>query len=391
MIASICFWLVRWLASGTPTLRTPIDWAVGLLLLMVPITLWVTTDLQTTLPQVFRLVVGISFFYTIVNWAKSPIRIRLCALGFALLGIVLSSAGVFSVQWGFEKIPLIPGGLFSKIPHLISDTINANVLAGYLVFIIPLALGILMANLQNLQNVEKIIFGVSIICMTLILILSQSRGAVIALGFSLIGLILLLWKRGWILIAVSVLGAFLAASLFGFTQLLSMLSSPGSIIGTTEGRVEIWSRAISIIHDFPLTGVGMGLFGPVGDPLYPLSSYAPGIVPHAHNLLLQVGVDLGIPGLIAWLAIWLLISYCAWQLFYAGKVYKDGWALGIGSGVLCGQVALLVHGMTDAVTWGMVRPAVLVWVFWALPVAAWYVYLNKGGLLYIKASIPQND
>lgn len=376
-IAALCFWLLRRLVLGTFSLRTPIDWAVGLLLLMIPVTLWVTTDMQITLTQALRLFVGVSFFYTIVNWVKSAGRVKLVGYGFALVGIALTGAGVFSVNWGFEKIPFMPAGLLGEIPHLISDAINANVLAGYLVFIVPLVSGILIVNWRALSYIEKIVFGVSIATMTAILILTQSRGAMIALVISLIGLIAILWKRGWIWIVISSLGAALAIILIGFTRLLSMLSFPSSIIGTTEGRLEIWSRAISIIHDFPLTGIGMGLFGPVGDPLYPLSSYSPGAVPHAHNLLLQVSVDLGLPGLIAWLAIWLLISYCAWQLFSAGRLNKDGWAYGIGAGVLCGQVALLLHGMTDAVTWGMVRPAVLVWVFWALPVAAWNVYMKR--------------
>ena len=39
-------------------------------------------------------------------------------------------------------------------------------------------------------------------------------------------------------------------------------------------------------------------------------------------------------------------------------------ALQIGAGFFCSQLALATHGMTDAVTWGMVRPAPLVWVIW---------------------------
>ncbi|MFM8322579.1 MAG: hypothetical protein ACKOC5_16835, partial [Chloroflexota bacterium] len=43
---------------------------------------------------------------------------------------------------------------------------------------------------------------------------------------------------------------------------------------------------------------------------------------------------------------------------------------GLGAGLLGSLLALAVHGMTDAVTWGMVRPAPIVWALWGLAVAA---------------------
>jgi hypothetical protein len=40
-------------------------------------------------------------------------------------------------------------------------------------------------------------------------------------------------------------------------------------------------------------------------------------------------------------------------------------------GLLGAQVALILGGITDAVTWGMVRSAPLVWGLWGLAVASW--------------------
>ena len=68
-------------------------------------------------------------------------------------------------------------------------------------------------------------------------------------------------------------------------------------LGSLEGRIEVWSRAISMIQDFLFTGIGRGSFGPLADTLYPFFLAAPGTGPHAHNLFLQVAVDLGILGL----------------------------------------------------------------------------------------------
>ena len=121
----------------------------------------------------------------------------------------------------------------------------------------------------------------------------------------------------------------------------------------------------------------MGLFGDVADLIYPFFLTASGRIPHAHNLFLQVGVDLGIPGLIAWLAILILVILTAWQVYRQGRSVGDGWIAGLGAGLFCTQVALVVHGLTDAVTWGMVRPAPIVWGLWGLAVASKHIYVAK--------------
>jgi putative inorganic carbon (HCO3(-)) transporter len=41
----------------------------------------------------------------------------------------------------------------------------------------------------------------------------------------------------------------------------------------------------------------------------------------------------------------------------------------LGAGLLASQAALVIHGLTDAPTWGT-RPAVEVWAIWGLAMAA---------------------
>ena len=181
---------------------------------------------------------------------------------------------------------------------------------------------------------------------------------------------------GWILLGLSTIAGILGIYSIGITKFLDFLSSSNTVSGV-GGRQEIWSRAIYMIQDFSFTGIGMGSFGEVADLLYPFFLYTEGSIPHAHNIFLQIAVDLGIPGLIAWLAIWIAITFTAWQLFRVG--YKRGNALakGIGAGLFCSQVALIVHGFLDAVTWGMVRPAPIVWAIWGTSIAAWYIFIHN--------------
>jgi putative inorganic carbon (HCO3(-)) transporter len=84
-------------------------------------------------------------------------------------------------------------------------------------------------------------------------------------------------------------------------------------------------------------------------------------VPHAHNLLLQVAFDLGLPGLTAFLALLGLVLWCAWDAarcyWQAGEraLAALSWA-GLASGT-----ALLVHGVVDATTWVVSRGAFVPW------------------------------
>ena len=51
------------------------------------------------------------------------------------------------------------------------------------------------------------------------------------------------------------------------------------------------------------------------------------------------------------------------------RVSPSPYLSALGAGLLASQAALAVHGLTDAVTWGM-RPAVLVWAIWGLALTA---------------------
>jgi putative inorganic carbon (HCO3(-)) transporter len=208
------------------------------------------------------------------------------------------------------------------------------------------------------------------------LVLTQSRGAIIALGCALLIIVILRWRRGWIAIPLSLITVVFLTHQVGLSTMLDFISSGISVEGI-EGRVEIWSRAIFMIRDFSFTGVGMGSYMDVADQLYPFFLAPPGKIDHAHNLFLQIAVDLGIPGLIAWLSIFLGICLSAWQLYKFGKDKHDIWAAGLGAGFLGSQLALFLHGFFDAVTWGMIRPAPLVWGLWGATLSAWFVLVDQ--------------
>ncbi len=163
----------------------------------------------------------------------------------------------------------------------------------------------------------------------------------------------------------------------GGSEMLFDAATTDATFGGLEQRVEIWSRAIYMVQDFSFTGVGMGSFGRVADLLYPFFLAPPGQIPHAHNLFLQVAVDLGIPGLLAWLAVLFTVMVAAWQVYRSGRRHPHGsYRTALGAGLLASQAALMVHGLTDAVVWGMTKPSVVLWAVWGLALAAHRVYVG---------------
>lgn len=369
---AIAFWPVRLIGKRQLGVRTPADWSIILLVLLIPVTLYFTVSKQTSLLQSLRLVSGILLFYAIVNWTNSISRTWQLVIGVSLAGLALALAAPFSVQWSTAKLIFAPSQLYDRFVLLLSDTVHPNVLAGSLVVLLPIPLAWLVFNWRQVSWRWRI--AGSILCLIIIgmLAVTQSRGALVTLAFIFILLIIICWRFGWLLLPVVVIGGIIFAVFYGPTELLQFITR-GSSVGDLSGRVEIWVRAIFMIQDFPYTGIGMGTFGETIQSLYPLYILDVDSMPHAHNLFLQVGVDLGIPGLISWLSIALMVVWLAVRLYDSARLSVDYLQQGFAAGFLLSNLAILVHGLTDSVTWGMVRPAPLVWGIWGMTVACWLI------------------
>jgi putative inorganic carbon (hco3(-)) transporter len=397
LVVAALFWPLRRLANGRWSVRTPVDWPVLLLLITLPVTLWASSVPEKTLPQVLRLLAGAALFYALVNsWGgchpplpPSEERLfRLSVDGTLAAGLLLALAAPFVVQWNTLKLAFIPTALYSHFRLLVNDPANPNVMAGSLVLLLPLGIGLLMYAWSCLKNWERLLAGGFVLFGGAIFLLTQSRGAWLALAVALIVLVSLRGRWGWALALAAGLAVLLLAARLGFSNIAgALVNSP--TLGGLDGRLEVWSRAIYMVQDFPFTGIGMGSFTEVADRLYPFFLYAPGSVEHAHNLFLQVAVDLGLPGLLAWLAILLGCSFAAWRAYRSGRRVGDPWLAGLGASLLAIQAALVVHGLTDAVTWGMVRPAPLVWLVWAVCISAFLLSFGKSAEIHSNETVTQ--
>ena len=377
LVVAASFWIIRLVAHGRLSVRTPSDWSNFLIVAMIPVTLLITPLPEVTKLQLMRLLSGIALFYAVVNWASSIKRLKLIAIGLGFTGLVLAIAAPLSVEWYAAKLVFAPALLYDRFLILVSDTIHPNVLAGTLIILLPIPLAQLVFNWQGSPWWERLFNILTSILVLFVLVLTQARGAWITLVLLIMTIFLMRWRRGWIVLIAAVLAGVVAIVVIGTDTLFQALLSDTTLYDL-NGRIEIWSRAIFMLQDFPYTGIGMGAFDEMVTSLYPIYNPVFERANHAHNLILQVGVDLGFLGMISWFSIYLVTTFISLHIYWRGRSADNGIIIGMGAGLFLSQLALIIHGSISAVTWGMVRPAPLVWVIWGTAAAC---HLILPGLL----------
>jgi len=369
-------WLIRWVARGHLSVHTPVDIPILGLLVMTPVALYASVDVGMSRITLYQILAGAALFYGLANSLRSEKDVWQMAVLLVLAGAVLALVAPLGTNWGPSKFFSLPG-VYERFPLLLPDTINANVLAGALAIIVPVGISLLLwtdSSFLFKRGVltTRALLGLGLMLTSATFILTQSRAAYLALALGLFLLAAL--SNRWFLFAamLAVLGCILVAQRLGATQAANLLL-PTEALGGWPGRQEIWSRAIYMVQDFPYTGIGLGTFSKVGPIMYPYFISSPDAPPsHAHNLFLQVAVDLGLPGLVAFLGLFggsVMMACKAYRAFAAqGRVPLRGLALGL----LVSLLIMGLHGLIDAVTWGT-KSTIIPWYIMGLTTALYRV------------------
>ena len=367
-------WLARLVATGRLTVRTPIDWPLWALLLWLPVPILASGDASLTRPAVYRLLAGIALYYALANWASTRRRLAAGAAALLLSGAGLAAAApLVATGWQGAKLLGLAATLVDWLTPgkpLFSEYLNANVLAGALVIIWPITAALALAPLglpRRPEAATRAALGLLLALITVILGLTQSRAMLAALAVT-VGVLVALWRprlaaAGCLLLA---LGAGLVAANRP-RPLLRWLRRSGTTFSLSR-RGDIWSRSLAMLHDHPWTGIGLGNFPRVQPLHYPFAIAIQESVTHAHNLYLQVGLDLGLPGLVAYLAVLLSGLALAWQAWRRLRRPDMGWLGALATGLLGSQIALLSFGLLDLGGWAN-KLAFLPWWTLGLTVA----------------------
>ena len=248
-----------------------------------------------------------------------------------------------------------------------------NDLGAYLALGLPFVIGYFVASWRKDTEQKRnririiLVLGAVVILMSANLALTLTRAAWISVTFATVCLGVYLVVRGWvtwgntqaktplrkpessdglwrrILLGAAVSIVVLSMSLFFMpqhikTRFQTMIEQP---IGFMGERPQWWQTSLELIKKYPLTGIGLGRFRYEYQRSGPPEQY--NIPYHAHNIYLHIAVEHGIPSLLLFL--WIVVILCR-------KVYSIRRATGFwGSGTFIGAsgflISALIYGLAD--------------------------------------------
>ena len=173
--------------------------------------------------------------------------------------------------------------------------------------------------------------------------LTYVRGAWLGFAVGAVGCALALGRRGLVLgtLAVVVAGALVVEP-----GVLARLRTIGDLRDdTARDRLAMLDTGLRLVRAHPITGVGPGQV----KQLYPVWAGPEALrrsTSHLHNTPLQIAVERGVPGLVAWVAIWVaFFRVSARTLAHARREDEDTRALVLGP--MAAIAAFLVAGLFE--------------------------------------------
>ena len=227
---------------------------------------------------------------------------------------------------------------------------NANSVGGYLAASLPLLFGLLLISKLKFQKVI-ILFGILI--STIIVVLTKSRGAWLAIPAAFIifnyPFLQKIWKKlknKVYRIAVVILILIMSMSALYFIFNMNKDSS--------MGRIFLWKITWMMIKENPITGIGYGNYpaqylnyqekfftDPENSKYYDFAAN----IKESHNGYLQIFAETGIIGLLIFLTI-IFVFYFLCTRILSFKESNDTWQ--ITRAVMASNTIILVHSLFDS-------------------------------------------
>src|SRR5512142_1635584 len=168
-------WIARWCTRGTLTVLTPLDLPILLILILLPLSLSVSTNWWLSLPKVYGVILGVVFFYAVVNGVATPTDLAwatfwvvlICA-GMALAGLVgtaWAQGKIVSASFIYDHLPRFVQG----IPRSIAGGFARNGVGGTMALIVPFLASLWFGHYTIPSNVLPERFFKSAVAMTFLL------------------------------------------------------------------------------------------------------------------------------------------------------------------------------------------------------------------------------
>ncbi len=386
-------WLARVWTTGKPPSGTPLDLPILILLALLPVSLAVTSYPWLTQPKVYGVLLSVAFFYAVANQVVSRDDLTRATVWLVLACIAIAVAGLIGTDWAQSKI-ISASFIYDRLPHVIQGIPRSiaggfarNGVGGTLTLVVPMLAALVWVTPESNADTRgqtrrgipiprsfavfrvpfRLSVAIALVLSVVTLALTQSRGALLGTGVGLLAVAIWRDRRfAWLIVAGAALLVVVLLAGQG-SALAEFVLKMDARNGTLASRLEVWQRGVMMVQDFPFTGIGIGTYNEVAHALYPFFIAAPDeVVAHAHNHLLEVAVDVGIPGLMAYVALLSGFVICAVRAYIA---INEAGVRALLVGLECGMLAHLTFGLTDAFIIGT-KPGVLMWIYFALAAVA---------------------
>lgn len=266
---------------------------------------------------------------------------------------------------------------FSDAAAWLPVTLSDNQVAQFLAMALPINIATLWLSVGSRWRLPAGLGALALLAGVAALVLSGSRGAwlgltgaTVVVGYCWLRTLLRRRTQRRTAMIWFVDGAMLLLLVAAIVLYVMVIASPSLDAqlgvsaqgGSALSRIDLWRNSLPLIEDYFFTGSGLGTAAMVYA-TYAYLLHVPYLF-HAHNFYLQVGLEQGVPALLAWLLmIGAVFGYAAPLLRFAD---------GMGRALLLGGVAAvtagLVHGLFEADLYYsalaplvFVAPAALLW------------------------------
>jgi O-antigen ligase len=365
-------WLARtWRTGGLRTVRLPLIWPMLAFLVASGLSATFAVDKFAALREIRS-----AWAFPLLFWATIDRLGSVEATGRKLIALI--AAGCVTAAYGIGQTAVL------GIEHrAIGFQTNWMTFSEILVMIIAVALARLL--LQTSRRVG-LWLGAAVVLMAAGVVLSQTRGAWIALAVAAL-IVLWGWRR-WAVLILPIAALLVAVSLPHQLQARWTAIAGGTDV-TVRERVYLWRAGGHMLRDRPLLGVGPGnpallrdAYKEPDDPWLPERK-----VGHLHSNLFEIAAGRGLLGLLAWGSIWVAFLFDRLRAYrHLGRSNRAGRALALGG--LAAVSAFLVAGLTEY-TFGDSEVLYLTAWLMALPyVAETY---NPGGIAESRGGTVASD
>jgi len=301
---------------------------------------------------------GLIYLFVIINIIDSRVKLDNFILCLTIAGVITAGYAVYQYYTGAsavelkkEWVDLVNNPDIRNRAYAVFE--NPNLLAQYMILLATLALG---AVFNAARPWQRMFFASATALAAFCLVLTYSRGGWLAFGTALV--FFALFKSRLLIQMLA------AAGIFAYSVMppavIHRFSTITSLKDTSNAyRLDTWHSTLSLIKTHWETGVGLGrkAFARV----YYTHMINSNVVPHSHNLYLQIISEFGILGL----AVFCWLFGGIFQLGLKLRATGNNFVKNLNAGIMGALAGFLTHSVVDYFLW-YYKLGILLWLLVAV-------------------------